>query len=97
MLVCHHCDNPPCCNPAHLFLGTYQDNARDMVRKGRGVNVRTFGQGEANPHASLTREQVLAIREQAARGTPHRVIAAQFGIARPTVGKIANGIRWSWT
>lgn len=34
-LVCHHCDNPPCCRPSHLFIGTYSQNTQDMLQKGR--------------------------------------------------------------
>lgn len=40
LFICHHCDNPPCCNPKHLFLGTAADNSRDMKLKKRGANGR---------------------------------------------------------
>jgi hypothetical protein len=43
MLVCHHCDNPSCVNPDHLFLGTVKDNTADMLKKGRQVKAKAYG------------------------------------------------------
>lgn len=54
LFVCHVCDNPPCCNPAHLFAGTPKDNTRDMISKCR----RPIQRGETSPTARLTGEQV---------------------------------------
>lgn len=58
MRILHKCDNPPCCNPNHLFLGTQADNVRDMHQKGRATKV----QGEKSHKAKLTNEEVLEIR-----------------------------------
>lgn len=60
MCVLHRCDNPPCCNPDHLFLGTLSDNTQDMLSKGRGKGHLCAG--EANPSARLTDAQVAELR-----------------------------------
>jgi hypothetical protein len=65
MCVCHKCDNPPCVNPDHLFLGTQADNVADMARKGR-------------TRSNLTPEQIREIR--AARGEKSRDVAARYGL-----------------
>ena len=81
MDVCHACDTPPCCNPAHLFVGTRADNMRDMVAKGR--------QGRPNP--KLRPEQIPGIRADSRR---HRDIAAELGVSPSLISRIKTGRAW---
>ena len=83
LFVCHRCDNPPCCNPAHLFLGTVQDNTADMDRKGR----RRTG-----CPSDLTTDQVIAIWNS--QGTASAV-GAKFGISASAVKSIWQGRSWA--
>lgn len=90
MHVCHHCDNPSCVRPDHLFLGTHSDNMRDKVAKGRDGGHR-YKAGEKHRMAKLTREQVDEIR--AADGPQHK-IAARYGISQGHVSAIRSGVHW---
>lgn len=94
MYVCHTCDNPPCCNPAHLWLGTARANAHDMVDKGRSTKGRPVNQGAAHGGASLTDDDVAELRQLFARGAKAHRLAARFGISRQHVYKVANGESW---
>ena len=87
--VCHTCDNPRCCNPEHLFLGTSQDNHDDMVKKNRSTH------GEKNPTAKLTEKDVREISACLDAGMSQRKIAMAFGVHQVTISKINRGIRWS--
>lgn len=90
MLVLHTCDNPPCTNPKHLYLGTQAENMADKERRGRG-NHKT-----ARGHA-LTHDQVREIFSLLdAGGMTHREIGAKFGVAKSTVTCINMGLAWSW-
>jgi hypothetical protein len=101
LLVCHHCDNPPCVNPAHLFLGTDQDNRDDCVKKGRHNAAKgdrngarkhpELHAGENNGNAKLTKEQVAEIR--AATDRQH-LIAERYGVSLPTINRIRCGRYW---
>lgn len=74
--VLHRCDNPPCVNPAHLFLGTRADNMRDMMAKGRARQGRTAG----GPWLKLTPDKVMDIRLLVAAGAPIRAIAREYKV-----------------
>lgn len=87
MVVMHTCDNPSCCNPAHLRLGTYTENVLDMDAKGRRNNVR----GEDCATAKLTEEQVIAIRKSK---LSERAIARIYGMAKSSIHAIRSGQTW---
>jgi len=89
LLVCHHCDNPGCCNPAHLFLGTQDDNLKDMASKGRSTH------GEKQPNAKLTPGAVRLMRAMWCTGEyAQRVLSGIFGIAQSHVSDIVTGKKW---
>lgn len=88
--VLHHCDNPPCCNPAHLFLGTLRDNIADKVAKGRGRGAP----GERQRNAKLNEPKIRQIRDLRRAGFTLRWIGSRYGIAETTVCGIANRRAW---
>lgn len=86
IFVCHHCDNPACVNPDHLFLGTARDNVADMMSKGRGRYIAF--KGEESSRARLSDVNVLDIR--ADKGTAAS-IALKYGVSEWYVHKIRQG------
>lgn len=86
-VVCHRCDNPPCINPDHLFLGTKAINNRDMADKQRSAN------GERKAH-KLTDAHVEAIRDRyAAGGVAQRTLAREYGVSQQLVSHLVRRTR----
>lgn len=101
LCVLHRCDNPPCCNPAHLFLGTKSDNALDRHRKGRTstghvIPVEHRRIGELNPNTHLNEDDVKRLRQAAGNGVPTVLLAEQFQVHRATVRRIVRGSSWRY-
>lgn len=83
--VCHKCDNPPCVNPDHLFIGTRKDNMRDMTNKGRSAH------GEKNGQAKLTEQDVIAIWKDS---RTHCEIGQHYGVTQSMITRIKNKKNW---
>jgi hypothetical protein len=91
LCVCHHCDNPACCNPSHLFLGTHKDNMNDRDQKGRDANHA----GENNGNHKITLKQAEEIRERYALGKERQVdIAKSFGVSQELISRIILHQSW---
>ena len=90
VFVLHTCDNPPCVNPAHLFLGSSKDNTDDMHRKGRARHAR----GESAGLAKLTNSSVRDIKRRLLRGESMLLLAKEFSVNQGTVWAIRVGKTW---
>jgi hypothetical protein len=91
MQVLHSCDNPPCCNPRHLFLGTNDDNVGDKVRKGRQAR----NAGERCGTSKLTERDVKEIRRLRGEGQTLREIGKQFNVTLQLVHLIYTRKAWA--
>lgn len=88
LLVLHTCDNPPCCNPTHLFLGTNQDNMDDMQRKGHT-------RGERNGFSKLIEQQVIEMRiMHATEQYTMQQIADYFSVSRGAARDAIDHVNW---
>lgn len=90
--ILHHCDNPSCVNPEHLYAGTAKDNALDRERRGRGGGPKLRGDNSSN--AILNESQVREIKRL--KGTVSaRVLAERFGVSQSAIYSIYGGYSWS--
>lgn len=91
LLVMHHCDNPRCIEPDHLFIGTNADNSADMTSKNRQASR------EKNGGAKLTEQQVSEIRNAVPNGKLYgkrRRLASKYGVNPATISDVVSRKTW---
>jgi hypothetical protein len=95
MCVLHKCDNPSCCNPHHLFLGSQMDNVWDMKKKDRGNDLNKGQKGEIHHHSKFTGDKIKEIRK---KYTPRiytmKMLANDYEVNKNTIWKIINRKSW---
>ena len=94
LYVLHHCDNPLCVRPEHLFIGTQADNIQDMMIKGRDSHHNPAC-GERNGNSKLTTEDVVDIRGLLASGETASSVGRIYGIHHSTILDIRNRVIWA--
>jgi hypothetical protein len=94
LFVCHKCDNPACCEPSHLFLGTPADNSADMVAKGRSSHLAHPTYGERNAAAKLTSSDVIEIRRLLASGHTLSLLGPRYGVDPVTIAAVCDRRTW---
>lgn len=93
LCVLHRCDNPACCNPEHLFVGTKRDNTLDAVAKGR--HVRPDNRGERSGNAKLSNVQAEDIRRAYAGGRiSQQKLADTYGVCQMQISKLVRGVTY---
>lgn len=91
-MVLHGCDNPPCCNPAHLRLGSQRENVADARARARS-SPPPHWRGESHPRARLTEAQVAEIRRLHGSGqATQEELGTRFGVNQTTVSRIVRGM-----
>ena len=97
-VIAHRCDNPPCCNPHHLFCGTARDNIVDKMLKGRqarGDVMSVVTRGSRNGRSKLSEADVRSIKKSLNEGRVSMAsLAREYGVTRPLIGHIAYGRLW---
>jgi hypothetical protein len=102
LFVLHRCDTPACVNPVHLFLGTNQDNVRDMHAKGRAVKPGSnpnkpprWAKGERHHAAKFTVQDIQNIRTRyAAGGVSYSQLAREYNTGTSAIAKVVLRLRW---
>lgn len=87
----HKCDNPVCCNPSHLFVGSQLDNIRDRDRKNRHADFS----GEKNPNSKFSKDQVEQMKQEKANGKTAVSIAKERGVSYSCIKRLLRGVTYN--